>query len=96
MGCNASCLEPDYLNQPLEVRIDDRIIVMKRRPKDLRSLYEQLPETQESCVSKSMVFEYSSYEGVKQLTNDLYLHEAYITHKDKKLVIGARHYSIGM
>lgn len=92
MGCNLSCfdLDPEYLNQPLEVRIDDKTISFRTRPRDLRTLYEQLPENQETVISKSTVFEYSGNEGVKQLTNDIFLHEAYITHSDKKLVIGAR------
>ncbi|OMJ71662.1 hypothetical protein SteCoe_30058 [Stentor coeruleus] len=90
MGCNISCFDPEYLNQPLEVRFDDKTIRFEKRPRDLRTLYEKLPETQETMIAKSTVFEYSGNEGVKQLTNDVYLHEAYITHSDKKLVIGAR------
>jgi hypothetical protein len=90
MGCNESCLDPEYLNQPLEVRIDEKTYAFQKRPKDLRTLYINVPETQETNISKTTIFEYSSNEGVKQLTNDLFLHEAYITHSDKKLVIGAR------
>jgi hypothetical protein len=90
MGCNYSCIDPDYLNQPLEVRIDEKTYAFQRRPKDLRSLYCSVPEIMETSASKATVFEYSSNEGVKQLTNDLFLHEAYITHCDRKLVIGTR------
>ena len=90
MGCNMSCFEPDYLNQPLEVRIEEKTILFNKRPKDLRTLYEQLPDSNDTSISKNTIFEYSGNDGVKQLTNDLFLHEAYITHSDKKLVIGAR------
>ena len=85
-----SCFEPDYLNQPLEVRIEEKTILFNKRPKDLRTLYEQLPDSNDTSISKNTIFEYSGNDGVKQLTNDLFLHEAYITHSDKKLVIGAR------
>lgn len=90
MGCNLSCFDPEYLNQPLEIRIDEKAFSFDKRPKDLRTLYEIFPETQDKIIDKSTIFEYSGNEGVKQLTNDIYLHEAYITHSDKKLVIGAR------
>lgn len=90
MGCNLTCFDPDYLNQPLEVRIEERTYTFHKRPKDLRALYDRIPDTQETNISKATIFEYSSNDGVKQLTNDLFLHEAYITHSDKKLVIGAR------
>lgn len=90
MGCNISCIDPEYLNQPMEVRIDDRNYVFEKRPRDLRTLFEKLPEIEEMRTSKSCVFEYSSNEGVKQVTSDLILHEAYITHSDKKLIIGSR------
>ena len=90
MGCNYSCIDPDYLNQPLEIRIDEKTYAFQRRPKDLRSLYCSVPEILETSASKATVFEYSSNDGVKQLTNDLFLHEAYITHCDRKLVIGTR------
>lgn len=90
MGCNMSCFEPEYLNQPLEVRIEDKIFFFQNRPKDLRTLYERLPESQNASISQMAIFEYSGDDGVKQLTNDLVLHEAYITHSFKKLVIGAR------
>ena len=90
MGCNMSCFEPEYLNQPLEIRIEDKTILFIKRPKDLRTLYERLPESSDTSISKNTIFEYSGNDGVKQLTNDLFLHEAYITHSDKKLIIGAR------
>lgn len=90
MGCNLSCIDPEYLNQPLEVRIEDQTFTFTKRPRDLRTLYEKLPDSQDTSLSKNAVFEYSGNEGVKQLTSDLFLHEAYITHSDKKLVIGAR------
>lgn len=90
MGCNFACLDPDYLNQPLEVRIDEKTYEFTKRPKDLRSLYEKLQDSEETTTSRGLVFEYSSNDGIKKLLNDLLLHEAYIMHGDKKLVIGAR------
>ncbi|OMJ90916.1 hypothetical protein SteCoe_6680 [Stentor coeruleus] len=90
MGCNLSCIDPEYLNQPLEIRTENRTVILQKRPKDLRTLYENLSESQDTNLSKNTVFEYSGNEGVKQLTSDLFLHEAYITHSDKKLVIGSR------
>ena len=90
MGCNITCFDPDYLNQPLEVRLEDETISFNKRPKDLRALYEGIPNSQDTNFSKNTIFEYSANDGIKQLTNDLFLHEAYITHGDKKLVIGAR------
>ena len=90
MGCNVSCLDPEYLNQPLEVRIEDKAYTFPKRPRDLKSLYELIPGIQDKSISKNTIFEYSGNEGVKQLTNDLFLQEAYITYSDKKLVIGTR------
>jgi hypothetical protein len=90
MGCNISCIDPEYLNQPLEVRIEDNTYNFEKRPKNLRTLYESLPGSQDSIGTNVNIFEYSGNDGVKQLTNDLFLHEAYITHSDKKLVIGTR------
>ena len=96
MGCNVTCFEPDYLNQQLEVRVEDKTIIFHKRPKDLRTLYEQIPNILDNSSSRNTIFEYSANDGIKQLTNDLFLHEAYITHSDKKLVIGARSNSINL
>lgn len=85
-----TCFDPEYLNQPLEVIIEDKSIVFTKRPRDLKTLYELIQGTQESSTP-NIIFEYSGNEGVKQLTNDLFLQEAYILHSNTKLVIGSRY-----
>ena len=88
MGCNYSCLDPDYMNKTLEVCIDDKTYLFSKRPKDLKSLYENITEINDTKLPP--IFEYNSDQGIKQITSDLFLHEAYITHSTKKLLIGAR------
>mmetsp|Transcript_32177 Transcript_32177/g.55586 ORF Transcript_32177/g.55586 Transcript_32177/m.55586 type:complete len:109 (+) Transcript_32177:1185-1511(+) len=89
MGCTL-CVNSS-LRGPLEINYDSVRVSLSRRPENLNQLFSSINQLIGTTKpQEEIVVEYLSNDGIRAVTTEVALHEAYILHENKPLVFGVR------